>query len=182
MATPGNKSLLSFPESRKKKWADIKGWDFAQFLYTTTSMQQPTLDSLVALLPSARDIPSLSEHQVKQYYFVARNLLNQILKSVPHLRDPRSRTINNLRAILEESFGDSEGICSGMEKQKKKLTRFRKLDRRVELRKDNNLAYSHLLTKIIDYIKSENSLHQLAVNHFSIIKLFPNYGLQATPR
>jgi len=69
-----------------------------------------------------------------------------------------------------------------MEKQKKKLTRFRNSDRRAELRKDDNTAYSHLLTKIIDYIKIENSLHQLAVNHFSIIKLFPNYRLQATPR
>jgi len=83
--------------------------------------------------------------------------------------------------ILEESFNDSEGVCSGIEKQKKKLTRFRKGDQKLELRKDNNTAYSQLLTKIIDYIKIENSLHQLAVNHFSI-KLFPNYGFQAAPR
>jgi len=144
--------------------------------------QQPTLDSVVALLPSARDIPFVSEHQAKQYYFVARNLIDQILKSVPHLRDPRSRTINNLRVILKESFGNSEGICSGIEKQKKKLTRFKKSDRRAELIKDDNTMYSHLQAKIIDYITIKNSLHQLAVNHFSIIKLFPDYGLQAAPR
>jgi len=41
---------------------------------------------------------------------------------------------------------------------------------------------TQLLTKIIDYIKIENSLHQLAVNHFLIIQVFPNYGFQAPSR
>jgi len=113
---------------------------------------------------------------------VARNLIDQLLARVPHLRDPRSRTINNLRAILEESFGDSVGIISGIEKERKKLTRFRKSDRRAELIKDDNAAYSLLQDKIVDYIMIENSLHQLAVNHFSVTKLFPDYNLQPTPR
>jgi len=82
-------------------------------------MQQTTLESLVALLPSARDIPSLSEDQAKQYFLMARILLDQILKVVPHLRDLRSRTVNNLRAILEESFNNSEGIHSAIKKEKK---------------------------------------------------------------
>jgi len=150
--------------------------------YIQPLMQQPTLDSVMASLPSARDIPFLSKQQVKQYYFVARNLIDQILARVPHLRDPRSRTINNLRAILEESFGNSVGICSGIEKQRKKLTRFKKSDRRAELIKEDNAAYSLLQAKIINYITIKNLLHQLAMNHFSIIKLFPDYGLQATPR
>jgi len=139
-------------------------------------MQQHTVESLVALLPLARDIPSLSEDQAKQYFLMARTLLEQILIVVPHLRDLRSRTINNLKAILEESFNNSEGIHCAMEKERKKLTRFRKLDRKVELRKDDNAAYSTLLTK------TEHSLHQLAVNHFLIIQVFPNYRFQAPSR
>jgi len=111
-------------------------------------MQQPTLESLVALLPSARDIPSLSEHQAKQYFLMARNLLDQILKVVSHLRDPRSRTVNNLRAILEESFGNLEGICSGMEKQKKKLTRFR---RRPKIRAQKGRQHSVFPTSHQNY-------------------------------
>jgi len=138
-------------------------------------MQQHTLESLVASLPLARDIPSLLEDQVKQYFLMARTLLEQILIVVPHLRYLRSRTVNNLKEILEESFNDSEGISSAMEKERKKLTRFRKSDRKAELRKDDNLAYSTLLTKIINYTKMEHSLHQLAVNHFSIIQVFPDY-------
>jgi len=145
-------------------------------------MQQPTLESFVALLPLARDILSLSEDQAKQYFLMARTLLEQILLVVPHLRDLRSRTVNNLKAILEESFKDSEGIRSAMEKERKKLTRFRKSDRKVELRKDDNAAYSTLLTKIINYIKTEHSLHQLVVNHFLIIQVFPDYGFQAPSR
>jgi len=145
-------------------------------------MQQPTLESLVALLPLARDIPSLLEDQAKQYFLMARTLLKQILLVVPHLRDLRSRTVNNLKAILEESFKDSEGICSMIKKERKKLSRFRKSDRKAELRKDDNMAYSQLLIKIIYYIKIEHSLHQLAVNHFLIIQVFPDYGFQASSR
>jgi len=145
-------------------------------------MQQPTLDSVLGSIPSAKDIPFLSEQEAKHYYMVARNLIDQLLARVPHLRDPRSRTINNLRAILEESFGDSVGIISGIEKERKKLTRFKKSDRRAELIKDDNAAYSLLQDKIVDYIMIENSLHQLAVNNFSVTKLFPDYNLQPTPR
>jgi len=82
-------------------------------------MQQPTLESLVALLPLARDIPSLSEDQAKQYFLKVRTLLKQILLVMPHLRDLRSRTVKNLKAILEEAFKDSERIHSTIEKEKK---------------------------------------------------------------
>jgi len=68
---------------------------------------------------AARDIPSLLVDQAKQYFLMARTLLKQILLVVPPLRDLRSRTVSNLKAILEEAYKDSEGICSLIEKEKK---------------------------------------------------------------
>jgi len=144
--------------------------------------QQPTLDSVVALHPSARDIPFVSEHQAKQYYFVARNLINQILKISPTSERPKEQNDKQPEGDLGRIFWRLCGDLFRDRKTEKKLTRFKKLDRRAELIKDNSVAYSLLQAKIIDYITIKNSLHQLAMNHFSIIKLFPDYGLQAAPR
>jgi len=81
-------------------------------------MQQPTLESLVARLPLARDIPSLSEDQAKQYFFMARSLLKQVLLVMLQLRNPGSRTVNNLKAILEAAYQDSDVICAVIKEKK----------------------------------------------------------------
>jgi len=81
-------------------------------------MQQPTFESLAASLPLARDIPSLSEDQAKQYFLMARTLLEQVLLVTPQLRNLGSRTVNNLRAILETAYQDSEAICCAIEEKK----------------------------------------------------------------
>jgi len=82
-------------------------------------MQQATLESLVARLPSMRDIPSLSEDQAKQYFFMARSLLEQVFLIMLQLRNPGSRTVNNLKAILEAAYQDPDAICAAIEKEKK---------------------------------------------------------------